>query len=87
VAPRTRPATVAFASLIGTSVEYYDFFIYATAAALVFNRLFFPAFDPTVGTLLSLATFAVGFVARPLGGSCSATSGTGSAASRCWCSP
>ena len=68
MAPRTRPATVAFASLIGTSVEYYDFFIYATAAALVFNRLFFPAFDPTVGTLLSLATFAVGFVARPLGG-------------------
>ena len=65
---RTRPATVALASLAGTSIEYYDFFIYATAAALVFNRLFFPSFDPTVGTLLSLTTFAVAFIARPLGG-------------------
>ncbi len=65
---RTRPATVALASLAGTSIEYYDFFIYATAAALVFNRLFFPTFDPTVGTLLSLTTFAVAFIARPLGG-------------------
>jgi MFS family permease len=68
VAQRTRPATVAFASLAGTSIEYYDFFIYATASALVFNRLFFPAFDPTVGTLLSLSTFAVAFIARPVGG-------------------
>jgi len=56
------------ASLVGTSLEWYDFFIYATAAALVFNKLFFPDFDPLVGTLLSFATFAVGFISRPLGG-------------------
>lgn len=68
MADRARPGAVAFASLVGTSIEYYDFFIYATASALVFNRLFFPAFDPTVGTLLSLSTFAVAFIARPVGG-------------------
>ncbi|WP_245736637.1 MFS transporter [Micromonospora pattaloongensis] len=56
------------ASLIGTSLEWYDFFIYGTAAALVFNKLFFPSFEPLVGTLLAFATYAVGFVARPLGG-------------------
>ncbi len=56
------------ASLVGTSLEWYDFFIYGTAAALVFNKLFFPDFDPLVGTLLAFATFAVGFISRPLGG-------------------
>ncbi|MGA9520737.1 MAG: MFS transporter [Myxococcaceae bacterium] len=59
---------VAAASFIGTAVEWYDFFLYGTAAALVFNRLFFPSYDPAVGTLAAFATFAVGFVARPLGG-------------------
>jgi metabolite-proton symporter len=59
---------VIVASLIGTSLEWYDFFLYGSAAALVFNKLFFPTFDPVVGTLLSFATFAVGFVARPVGG-------------------
>ena len=59
---------VIVASLVGTSLEWYDFFIYGTAAALVFNQLFFPTFDPLVGTLLAFTTFAVGFVARPLGG-------------------
>src|SRR3954469_8509450 len=59
---------VIVASLIGTSLEWYDFFLYGTAAALVFNQLFFPGFDPAVGTLLAFATAAVGFVARPLGG-------------------
>ncbi|WP_239014535.1 MFS transporter [Archangium violaceum] len=59
---------VAAASFIGTAVEWYDFFLYGTAAALIFNRLFFPSFDPLVGTLAAFATFAVGFVARPLGG-------------------
>ncbi len=59
---------VIVASLIGTSLEWYDFFIYGIAAALVFNKLFFPNFDPLVGTLLAFATFAVGFVARPIGG-------------------
>src|SRR6201993_3292397 len=59
---------VALASLIGTSIEWYDFFLYGTAAALIFNKLFFPTFDPWVGTLLAFATYALGFVARPLGG-------------------
>ena len=56
------------ASFIGTAIEWYDFFLYGTAAALVFSRLFFPNVDPLVGTLSSFGTFAVGFVARPLGG-------------------
>ena len=59
---------VIVASLIGTSLEWYDFFLYGTASALVFNKLFFPNFDPLVGTLLAFATYAVGFIARPLGG-------------------
>ncbi|MFD1531969.1 MFS transporter [Pseudonocardia aurantiaca] len=59
---------VIIASLVGTSLEWYDFFIYGTAAALVFNQLFFPSFDPLVGTLLAFTTYAVGFIARPLGG-------------------
>jgi MFS family permease len=59
---------VIIASLIGTSLEWYDFFLYGTAAWLVFNKLFFPSFEPPVGTLLAFATCAVGFVARPIGG-------------------
>lgn len=59
---------VAFASCIGTTVEWYDFFIYATASALVFNKLFFPSFDPLVGSLVALGTYAAGFIARPIGG-------------------
>ncbi|MFD6435059.1 MFS transporter [Streptomyces venezuelae] len=56
------------ASLVGTTIEWYDFFLYGSAAALVFNSLFFPSSDPLVGTLLSFLTYAVGFAARPLGG-------------------
>ena len=59
---------VAFASMIGTSIEWYDYFLYGTAAALVFNKLFFPSYDPLVGTLLAFATFSLGFIARPVGG-------------------
>ena len=55
------------ASTIGTTIEWYDFFIYGSAAALVFPRLFFPSSDPFVGQILSFSTFFVGFVARPLG--------------------
>lgn len=66
--PRTPIARVVTASLIGTTIEWYDFFLYGSAAALVFNTLFFPAADPVTGTLLALATFAIGFVARPVGG-------------------
>jgi metabolite-proton symporter len=66
-----RPASVkkvALASWIGTTIEWYDFYLYGTAAALVFNKLFFPQFDPLVGTLAAFATFWVGFAARPIGG-------------------
>jgi MFS transporter, MHS family, shikimate and dehydroshikimate transport protein len=59
---------VILASFIGTAIEWYDFFLYGTAAALVFNRLFFPTVDPLLGTLSAFGTFAVGFVARPIGG-------------------
>ncbi|MEU9591839.1 MFS transporter [Streptomyces sp. NPDC048219] len=65
--PRELRRTVT-ASVIGTIAEYYDFFIYGTASALVFNKIFFPEVDPTVGTLASFSTYAVGFFARPLGG-------------------
>jgi metabolite-proton symporter len=65
---RTPIRRVIAASLIGTTIEWYDFFLYGAAAALVFNKLFFPSYDPLVGTLLAFATYAVGFVARPLGG-------------------
>src|SRR6187402_387491 len=61
------PAQVLFASLIGTTIEFFDFYIYATAAVLVFPRLFFPATDPASATLASLATFAIAFLARPIG--------------------
>ncbi|MEW2257359.1 MFS transporter [Streptomyces sp. NPDC047869] len=64
--PASLPRIVA-ASLIGTTIEWYDFFLYGSAAALVFNKLFFPDSDPLVGTLLSFLTYAVGFAARPLG--------------------
>src|SRR5262245_39008760 len=59
---------VVFSSFIGTTVEWYDFFLYGTASALVFNKLFFPKLDPLTGTMASYGTFAVGFVARPIGG-------------------
>jgi metabolite-proton symporter len=59
---------VVAASVVGTSLEWYDFFLYGTAAALVFGELFFPDAEPLVGTLLAFATYAVGFVARPVGG-------------------
>ena len=55
-------------SLIGTTIEWYDFFLYGTAAALVFNKLFFPKSDPLTGAMLAFATYALGFVARPVGG-------------------
>ena len=62
------PRRVAVASAIGTTIEWYDFFIYGTAAAVVFGAQFFPQVSPLAGTLASFATFAVGFIARPLGG-------------------
>ena len=72
----TRPAAagessiraVLLASFVGTAIEWYDFFLYGTAAALVFNKLFFPTADPLTGTLLAFLTYAIGFGARPIGG-------------------
>jgi metabolite-proton symporter len=64
---RNSPQRVLFASLIGTSIEFFDFYIYATAAVLVFPKLFFPASDPSAATLQSFATFALAFFARPVG--------------------
>jgi metabolite-proton symporter len=61
------PGQVLFASMIGTTIEFFDFYIYATAAVLAFPRLFFPASDPTSATLNSLATFGIAFLARPIG--------------------
>src|SRR5438105_15847067 len=65
--PINSPAQVLFASLIGTTIEFFDFYIYATAAVLVFPPLFFPKSDPASATLAWLATFASAFVARPIG--------------------
>ena len=65
--PINSPAQVLFASLIGTTIEFFDFYIYATAAVLVFPPLFFPKSDPASATLASLATFAIAFIARPIG--------------------
>ncbi|SEQ32358.1 metabolite-proton symporter [Solimonas aquatica] len=66
-APVNSPRRVLLASLAGTTIEFFDFYIYATAAVLVFPKLFFPASDPTSATLQSLATFAIAFFARPIG--------------------
>jgi metabolite-proton symporter len=67
VKPRNTPRQVLFASMIGTTIEFFDFYIYATAAVLVFPRLFFPSANPTTSTLASLATFGIAFLARPVG--------------------
>lgn len=66
--PRSSPGVVMASSFIGTAIEWYDFFLYGTVAALIFNKLFFPEFDPLIGTIAAFATYAVGFLARPLGG-------------------
>ena len=65
--PLNTPRQVLFASLVGTTIEFFDFYIYATAAVLVFPRLFFPSSNPASATLASLATFGIAFVARPIG--------------------
>ncbi|MBR7677132.1 MFS transporter, partial [Streptomyces daliensis] len=69
--PGNRPLfqpKVAIAAVFGTTIEWYDFALYGTAAALVFNKAYFPDSDPLVGTLLAFGTFAIGFLARPIGG-------------------
>lgn len=64
----SRTRRFAFASIVGTTLEYYDFAVYNTLAALVFGKLFFPSFDPLSGTLLAFSTYAVGYLSRPVGG-------------------
>src|ERR1700753_2823618 len=65
---RSSMNSIVFASCFGTIIEWYDLLIYATAAPLVFNKAFFPTFDPLASTLAALGTYAVGFLARSLGG-------------------
>src|SRR6201990_1963109 len=65
---RSPQMRVIFAACIGSALEWYDFFLYGTASALVFGELFFPKSDPVVGTMLAFLTFGVGFVVRPIGG-------------------
>ncbi|SMD22926.1 MFS transporter [Kibdelosporangium aridum] len=67
-ATRNQSKRAALGSLVGTTIEWYDFFIYGQAAALVFDKLYFPGLDPSTATLVSLATLGIGFVARPVGG-------------------
>jgi metabolite-proton symporter len=67
-APTASLRKVVLASMIGTTIEWYDFFLYGSASALVFSKLFFPKADPVTGVMLSFATYALGFAARPLGG-------------------
>src|SRR5262245_11429154 len=64
----TSIGTIALASAIGTTIEWYDFFLFGVVTPLVFNKLFFPNFDPLVGTLLAYTTFFVGFISPPVGG-------------------
>jgi len=66
--PRERHLSTVLASMFGSVIEWYDFFLYGTMAALVFNTQFFPEFDPLIGTLVAFATFAAGFITRPIGG-------------------
>jgi metabolite-proton symporter len=65
---KRQTVVAALASMMGTTIEWYDYFLYGTAAALIFNKIFFPDFDPVTGTLAAFATYAVGFFARPFGG-------------------
>ncbi|MPZ29190.1 MAG: MFS transporter, partial [Micromonosporaceae bacterium] len=67
VVTETEARKVAFAAFVGTALEWYDYFLYGTAAAVVFNALYFVTDDPLVSTLAAFASFAVGFLARPVG--------------------
>ena len=77
-------ARVALASVIGATIEWYDFFLYGVVAGLVFNKLYFPSDDPLISTMLAYTTFAVGFVTRPLGGLIFGHFGDRMAARVCW---
>ncbi|MEG1118258.1 MAG: MFS transporter, partial [Janthinobacterium sp.] len=67
-ATTAKTGRLATASMVGTTLEWYDFTVYNTMAALIFNHLFFPSFDPLTGTILAFSTYAVGYISRPIGG-------------------
>jgi MFS transporter, MHS family, shikimate and dehydroshikimate transport protein len=77
---------IALASAIGTTIEWYDFFLYGVVTPIVLNKLFFPNFDPIAGTLLAYATFFVGFLSARSAASSSVIMATASGARPCWCS-
>ena len=79
------PGKAAASGWIGSALEYYDFFIYAQAAALVFPNIFFPSDNPQVGIVASFATFGVGYLARPIGAFVLGHWGTPTGGRRCWC--
>ena len=81
---RNNPYKVAIASMVGTAIEFYDYYIYAAAAVLVFNTQFFPKTDETAGIILSLSTLALAFWRAPSALRCSATSAIKSAAKKPW---
>ena len=68
VPTRQEMRKVVIASLLGATIEWYDFFLYGVVAGIVFNKLYFPTTDPFIGTILAYSTFAIGYLARPLGG-------------------
>ncbi len=76
---------VLIASLTGSAIEWFDYFLYGTAAALVFNKIFFPMVDPVIGLILSWLSFSLTFFIRPIGGVISLISAIASAARRRWC--
>jgi len=83
---RNQSRRAAAAAFVGTTVEFYDFYIYATAAALVLGQVFFPSENPALSTLAAFGTFAVGFIARPMAGMVLAIWVTAWVARRCCCS-
>lgn len=78
---------ILFSSFMGSAIEFYDFLLYALATSLVFDKVFFNNLSPGMATVAGFATFAVGYLARPLAAGCSASSATPWAARRCWSSP
>lgn len=82
---RKRLRKVAAATIFGSMLEWYDFYLYATMAAIVFSKIFFDNSDPKAAALMAFSTFAIGFIARPFGGILFGYLGDKFGASKCWC--